>query len=60
MRGELVMHVPTGRKRMRKPRARWRADPARALAAPPWLHTGDIGHLDHKGPGSSSTDRKKT
>jgi long-chain acyl-CoA synthetase len=55
VRGELVMH---GYWRNDAETARTlQADPAEPAAAP-WLHTGDIGHLDHKGR-IVITDRKK-
>ena len=54
-RGELVMH---GYWRNEAETARTlQADPADPDGAP-WLHTGDIGHLDHKGR-IVITDRKK-
>lgn len=55
VRGELVMH---GYWRNEAETARTlRADPADPTGLP-WLHTGDIGHLDHKGR-IKITDRKK-
>lgn len=55
VRGELVMH---GYWRNDAETARTlQADPAEP-AGRPWLHTGDIGHLDHKGR-IVITDRKK-
>jgi long-chain acyl-CoA synthetase len=55
VRGELVMH---GYWRNEAETARTlKADPADPTGRP-WLHTGDIGHLDHKGR-IKITDRKK-
>lgn len=55
VRGELVMH---GYWRNEAETARTlKADPADPTGLP-WLHTGDIGHLDHKGR-IKITDRKK-
>ncbi len=55
VRGELVMH---GYWRNDAETARTlKADPADPTGLP-WLHTGDIGHLDHKGR-IKITDRKK-